>query len=116
MAKITKHINDKLFTEEKKLPHQTVWPLRDIVGWILFQNDPLEVNMGENLREYHPEAEAVTMQLDQCESVTDVMLLVDTVLSSWFFKDWGTVKTSSSKQEQLTQMGTQIWSAWVKCR
>ena len=90
--------------------------MRDIVGWILFQHDALGINMGENINEYHPEAEDITVQLDRCEGVGDVMLVIDEVLSSWFFKDWGDIKTSSTKHEQLTQMGTQIWSAWVKCR
>jgi hypothetical protein len=109
MAKSTKHFESRLnslfISPEKYKQH----PLYDTISHILFQQDPMRLNFGENTGEYYLEAHAIGSKLNKCKNEQDVVIVVDTVLSDWFSKEWFYAKPAVTKEEQLMKMSSAIW-------
>jgi hypothetical protein len=80
--------------------------LFDTVTALLFQNDPLGINFGDNTDEYEPETGTILPRLAGAKSVEDVQTIVHAEFFSWF----GEVE--AGPRESYGDVSVKIWEAW----
>ena len=51
---------------------------------ILFEEDPIGINFGDNTDEYEPEAGTILPKLRDCETVEDIQALLYSEFVRWF--------------------------------
>ena len=80
--------------------------LFEVVTSILFREDPVGINFGDNTDEYDPEAGTIIPRLKEATSTEDVEAIVFQEFCRWF--DGETV----GSRERYQSIAAQIWMAW----
>jgi hypothetical protein len=71
-------------TPEREKPKKQYGLLFDNVTALLFQNDPMDINFGDNTDEYEPETGTILPRLADAETVDDVQTIVHEEFCRWF--------------------------------
>ena len=71
---------------------------------VLFQHDPIGINFGENVDEYRPEAETITLRLPEASTMDDLLRIVHEEFVRWFGQS---VAGPISRYEDIT---AEIWA------
>jgi hypothetical protein len=79
-------------------------PLYDRVSAILFEQDPGDVNFGDNTDEYESEVDLIVPRLRSCTSVDDVQRVVVDVFSKMFDDD------TVSSPARFRRVASLIWT------
>ena len=80
--------------------------LYDSVSKILFTHDPIEINFETNDDEYEPEVSTILPRLKNCNSVTDVLIVIHEEFTKWFDED------TAGGKERYEQIAEEIWELW----
>jgi hypothetical protein len=80
--------------------------LFDTVTELLYQDDPMGINFGDNTDEYEPETGTILPKLVNAKSVDDVQTIVFAEFSTWF----GGVEVGP--REAYREVSVKIWEAW----
>jgi hypothetical protein len=80
--------------------------LFDTVAALLFENDPMGINFGDNTDEYDPETGTILPRLAGAKSVEDVQTIVYEEFCRWF----GEAETGPS--EAYREVAVRIWDKW----
>jgi len=74
---------------------------------LLFRHDPGGINFGENLDEYHAEAQTIMLRLHEAHSVEDVRRITHEEFVRWFDADFA--GPAARYQSRIAQ---EIWMIW----
>lgn len=74
---------------------------------LLFEADPMGINLGSNSDEYAPEAGTIIPRLSSAQSVEDVEKIVYEEFCRWFGED------SAGSIEGYKPISAAIWQKWV---
>ena len=80
--------------------------LFDTVAALLFQNDPMGINFGDNTDEYDPETGTILPRLAGAKSVEDVQ----TIVYEEFCRRFGDVE--ARPREAYGEVSEGIWDKW----
>jgi hypothetical protein len=80
--------------------------LFDTVAGLLFQNDPMGINFGDNTDEYESEAGTILTRLSGAKAIEDVQTIVYEEFCRWF----GEVE--AGPREAYREVSVKIWEAW----
>jgi hypothetical protein len=80
--------------------------LFETIAGLLFQNDPMGINFGDNTDEYESEAGTILPRLSGARAIEDVQTIVYEEFCRWF----GEVETGPS--EAYREVSVRIWDAW----
>lgn len=76
------------------------------ISEILFEQDPISINFGDNTDEYEPEVETILPRLKKCHSFLDVRKVVHEEFVNWFSKE------DAGPEEYYDDIAKMIWMAW----
>jgi hypothetical protein len=80
--------------------------LFDTVTALLFQNDPMGINFGDNTDEYDSETGTILPRLADAKSVDDVQTIVHEESCRWFDAE------DAGPREKYGEASVKIWEAW----
>ena len=95
----------KAAAEERK---RLVAGHEDIVAFVealLFEEDPIGINFEENVDEYRPEAESITIRLREATSRGELRRMVHEEFVRWFDPK------TAGPEERYERIGNAIWDA-----
>jgi hypothetical protein len=96
----------KQIEEERRQLRKEYGDLFDSITGILFRNDPIGINFGDNPDEYDPEARTILPRLKICRSSEDVPLVVHEEFVRWFSPhDAGPI-------ERYKKIASEVWALW----
>jgi hypothetical protein len=79
------------------------------VAAILFEADPVGINVGFNTDEYEPEVSTILPRLRECSSAADVQRVLLEEFTRWFSAE--VVKPEVSR-DQYAGPAAKIWELW----
>lgn len=79
--------------------------LFEAVSAILFEADPVGINLGFNTDEYDPEVGTILPRLGSCSSLDDARRVISEELHRWF-------GDRASEVAALDPIAEQVWAAW----
>ena len=71
---------------------------------ILFEEDPMGINFGDNADEYEPEVDTILPRLHRCRSAADVQQVVQEEFVRWFDE------TAGSDPARYRRIAARIWA------
>ena len=77
--------------------------LYDRVSSILFEEDPIGINFGENTDEYEPEADTIVPRLKSCHTAGEVQAVVYEEMVRWF-------DATAGPAERYATIAARIWA------
>jgi hypothetical protein len=92
-------------TEREQLKKQ-YGALFETVTALLFQSDPMGINLEDNSEEYDPETGTILPRLTGPKSVEDVQTIVYEEFCRWFGKE------NAGSRNAYEEVSLKIWEAW----
>ncbi len=77
---------------------------------ILFDHDPIRINVGFNTNEYAPEVGTILPRLKNANNESDVVDIVHEEFVRWF----GTKIAGDKEQLVYRNIAAEVWQAWLK--
>jgi hypothetical protein len=77
------------------------------VAAVLYRQDPVGVNFGDNPDEYRPEAESIVGRLPRARSLDDVRTLVHEEFVRWFDVDL------AGPTHRYEGIAREVWAIWL---
>lgn len=91
---------------ERAALKQRYGPLFAEVSALLFELDPIGINIGSNTDEYEPEAGTIIPRLRQASTVNDVEALIHEEFCRWFGAE------GAGPRDHYRTAAARIWEAW----
>lgn len=85
----------------------------EVVGSVealLFRHDPIGLNFGNNVDEYRPEAETITLRLPGARSVDEVRRIVHEEFVRWFDQQL------AGPESRYGEIAREVWQVWASSR
>ena len=80
--------------------------LFDTVAALLFENDPMGINFGDNTDEYDPEVGTILPRLSRCHSQADTRKVVFEEFCRWFGPE------ITGDEMRYDAIGAELWALW----
>jgi hypothetical protein len=91
---------------DRKLLKQQYGTVFDAVTALLFEVDPMGINLGDNTGEYEPETGTILPRLAAAKSVDNVQTIVYEGFCHWFGE------SEAGPRMNYKDVSVKIWEAW----